>query len=103
MVMPTINKNTPPIFLKPLLWSYNFSKIDLNNDRKLIIISVINYGSLKEWRWLKEQYGKEEIKNTLKAIQATEIKPRARRLASLLFNISDDEFKYTPRGFDRRG
>lgn len=85
-----------PDFFKPLLWSYNFSKIDLERDKKVIIINTINYGDLRHWRWLFGYYGKEEIKKILESTPATELRSRVRRLVAVIFSITD--FNYAPRG-----
>lgn len=84
-----------PEFFRPLFWSYNFEKIDPEEQKKLIIISTINYGDLKHWRWLKESYGEEAVKEVLESISATELRFRAGRLAELLFNL---KLNYAPRG-----
>ena len=76
-----------PQFFRSLLWSYNFSEIDSEKDKKLIIVNAINYGDLEHWRWLVRQYGKETVKNTLENIPATEIRPRALKLAALIFSL----------------
>jgi hypothetical protein len=90
------NDSTLPQYFRPLLWSYDFSAIDLQKHRKTIVINTINYGDLKHWRWIAQFYGKEEIRKTLVSISATEIRQRVRRLASLIFNV--DTFNYAPRG-----
>jgi hypothetical protein len=89
------NTNLPDYF-KPILWSYDFSKIDPNKDEKTLIVQAINYGDLKHWRWVTNKFGKSEIKKVLSAIQATEMSPRTRRLAQVIFSI--DNFNYAPRG-----
>ncbi|MBL7154974.1 MAG: hypothetical protein ISS88_00505 [Candidatus Portnoybacteria bacterium] len=89
------NKNLPSFF-RPLLWSYNFDSIDLEKDKKTIIVNTINYGDLKHWRWVVKCYGKETIKKILTEIPATELRPRVRNLAALIFSI--ENFNYAPRG-----
>ena len=76
-----------PENFKPLLWSYDFSKIDAERDKKTIIINTINYGDLPHWRWLIAVYGKEGVSAVLKSLPATELRPRARRLAELIFQV----------------
>lgn len=90
-----MNRELPDYF-KPILWSYSPGKIDLEKDKKTIIVNAINYGDLKHWRWLKENYGEDAIRKILMTIPATEIKERARRLASIIFSITS--FNYAPRG-----
>lgn len=91
-------KDKLPNFFKPILWSLDFSQVDPERDRKNIILNAINYGTLAHWHWLVEHYGREEVKKVLAAVPATEFKPRARRLAGLMFAI--DNFNYAPRGAD---
>jgi hypothetical protein len=88
-----------PEFFRPILWSYNFSAIDSEKDKKIIITNAINYGDLKHWRWLVLNYGKNGISKVLKKIPATALRPAARRLASTLFSIKN--FNYVLRGVER--
>jgi hypothetical protein len=87
--------STLPEIFKPLLWSFDFSKIDSEKDKKIIILNAINYGTLNHWRWIINYYGKDEIRDILSTVYASEIKPRTRRLVSLLFFIP--HFNYAPR------
>jgi len=85
-----------PETFRPILWSYNFERLDPMKHRKTIIIQAINYGTLAHWRWLAHRYGRDAVRTVLSLAPATEIKPRARHLASLMFGI--DHFNYAPRG-----
>jgi hypothetical protein len=85
-----------PDYFKPILWSYDLDKLNLEKNKKTVIVSVINYGDLKHWRWLKENYGKKAVCEVLAKIRASEIRPGARRLASIIFGIN--QFNYAPRG-----
>ena len=87
---------TLPDTFRPLLWSYDFSRIDPLRHKKTIIVQALNYGTLAQWRWLVENYGRDGIRDTLAHIPASEIKPRALRLASLLLGV--ERFNYAPRG-----
>ena len=87
---------TLPKTFRPLLWSYDFSKLDPQRDNKTIIVQALNYGTLSQWRWLVETYGREGIREVLSHVQASEIKPRTLRLASLAFGV--EHFNYAPRG-----
>ncbi len=74
-----------PENLRPLFWSYRFDELEAAKDEKTIIVQLINYGTIAQWHWLGRQYGPDEVKRVLEAIPATEIKPRTRVLASILF------------------
>jgi len=85
-----------PSFFKPILWSYDFPKLDVWKDKKTIIINTINYGDLKHWRWLIKIYDLKRIRSVIKKVPFTEMRPRVLQLASLIFNIKD--FNHAPRG-----
>jgi Family of unknown function (DUF6922) len=85
----------PEIF-KPILWSYDFDQIDPAKHAKSIIVNAINYGTLAHWRWLRAHYGADRVRSIIGSIPATEIRPRAQRLAALVFGI--DRFNHAPRG-----
>jgi len=70
---------------KPLLWSFDFSKMDPVRDRKTVILNGVNYGTLKHWRWLSNYYGRDEVGRFLASVDTREIKPRTRRLVALVF------------------
>ena len=90
-----MNSQLPETF-RPILWSYDFDRLDPVKHRKMIIIQAINYGTFAHWRWLTQQYGGDGVRQVLSLAPATEIKPRARRLAALMFGV--DQFNYAPRG-----
>jgi hypothetical protein len=89
------NKQKLPDFFKPLFWSTNFNALDLDLNKKIIILTTVNYGDLNHWRWVKNYYGKDQLRNVLKQAPATEFKPRAGKLAEILFNF---KLNYAPRG-----
>lgn len=88
-------KEALPGYFKPVLWSYNFKTILPEKDKKTIITNAVNYGDLRHWRWLMNFYGKKEIGDILKTIPATEIRPRVRNLAAIIFSVNN--FNYEPR------
>jgi len=89
-------KTKLPKDFKPLLWSYDFSKIDPEEDIERIIINTVNYGDWKHWQWLVKNYGKERIKKFIENTPASEFRKRSLRLASLLLKIK--KIKYASRG-----
>jgi hypothetical protein len=88
------NKAQLPDSFRPLFWSYRFDQLEPTKDARTIVIQLINYGSLRHWRWLVRRYGTTEIKHVLESIPATEIRPRTRVLASLLFSIPTWRYAY---------
>lgn len=90
------NKHGLPETFKPILWSYVFAVFNPKKSVKTLIVQTINYGSLNQWRWIIDFYGKERVVEILQSIPASQIRPGARKLASLLLNI--ENFNYAQRG-----
>lgn len=84
-----ISKEFLPERFRHLFWSYHFSDIDVDKDKKTIIIQAINYGDLNHWAWLIKYYRLPVIKDILISVPASEINPRTRALVSLLFSINN--------------
>ncbi|MEK7211057.1 MAG: hypothetical protein AAB731_00300 [Patescibacteria group bacterium] len=87
------NKKLPEFF-RPLFWSYNFDSLDLGDNRKTIVLTAINYGSLRHWRWVRDYYGKTAVAGIISSVPASELKRRAGKLAEILFKI---KLNYAPR------
>jgi len=92
--MKTKNLNLP-LFFRPLLWSYNFSSIDSQKNKKTIILNTINYAGWKHWLWIIKFYGREGVKKIIEQTPKTEFRAPALKLISLLLDIK--EFKYASR------
>lgn len=84
-----------PKDIKPLLWSYKFSKIDPIKNKQIIIISIINYGNWEQWKWLIKIYGKQNLKKIIVNIPKSAFFERPVELISLLLGIK--KFKYASR------
>lgn len=54
-----------PIFLQPYLASYDLSKIDVEQDKDIIITEILNKGNFEALSWLGKVYTQEEIKQIL--------------------------------------
>jgi len=94
--MKTKNSSKLPLFFKPLFWGYDFNSIDFIENKKLIIINTLNYGDLKQWKWLVKIYGERSLKKTIESIPKSEFRKQVIPLIKLLFNIN--KFKYASRG-----
>lgn len=90
------NKNSKlPLIFKPLFWSYKFSSIEPERDKKRIIINTINYGRWKHWLWLIKYYGEKEVKKAIEETPKTEFREPALKLICLLLGIK--KLKYASR------
>lgn len=98
--MPKVKKRLPkklPADFKPLMWSYDFDKIDPLKDKETIIINTINYGSWKQWLWLFNYYGIKELKEIIFNIPQSEFRNyKGLSLVSLILGLK--KMKYENRG-----
>ena len=84
-----------PNFFKPVLWSYDLSKLDSAKDYRTILVQTINYGDWRHWQWLVKKYGKERIAHRIETLPASEFRSSALKLAQLLFGVK--KIKYVSR------
>lgn len=87
--------NLPEEF-KYLFWSYDFKRLDSKKDKRLIMLQIINYGSLESWKWLFKTYNKEEIKDFIEETPQSEFRPGALKLAMLL--VGAEKISHAQRG-----
>jgi len=87
-------KSKLPESFRPLLWSYRFSEIDPQRDKRIIIVNVLNYGDLSQWRWLVKTYGRKKLKEVIESVAASEFRKPVGTLLSLLLGV---KFKYVLR------
>lgn len=81
-----------------ILWSYDISQLDTEEDQRLIIINTINYGDLEHWRWISNHYGKDTVKDVLRRVPGHQLRKRVRPLVSILFDL--EVFNDTPRSLN---
>ncbi len=57
-----------PEFLQSVLWSYDLSKMSLDNpkDRNLVITQVLNHGDMRQLEWLTKTYSQKEIEDVVR-------------------------------------
>ena len=73
-----------PEMFKPILWSYDFEKVDPEKMKKALVSQSINYGSLKHWSWLRDFYGTEKLKEIYLSLPKTSMRASSRRLAEII-------------------
>lgn len=85
-----------PEFFRPVLWSFNFSRISAAKDAKEIIVNTINYGEWRHLQWIADYYGKAKLKEIIENTPASEFQPPALELSRALFGVQ--KLKYATRG-----
>ena len=82
-----VRKQSLPLSFKPLLWGLKWDALDVTKDREDIIVASINEGTLAQWKWITDVYGKKIIREILKRRLATEFHPESRNLVRVIFGI----------------
>lgn len=85
MTMKTIKIKQIPAYFRPILWSYNFEKLDPQKNQRDIILNTLNYGNLVRWFWILKSYGKVRVWHFVKQSRPTELRLGARRLAKIIY------------------
>lgn len=96
----TSRAQTVPSFFRPILWSYRPGALDPVRHKKIIIAAAVNYGSLKHWRWIAQQYGRRGVGRMLASLPATAIRAHVRPLAAIIFSVKS--FNNASRGAHKR-
>lgn len=80
-----------PKYIQSFLWSYDFAKMDLQKNKKVIILNLLNLGNEKSIKWLFETYKKEEIKRVIETSSLGEWNKKSLNFWKLFFNIGDNQ------------
>lgn len=81
---------------KAYFWDTDFSRLDEEKSKRLIIERVMNYGNLYEIQLIKSFYGLAELRTTL--CKLNYIDPKTLNFISLFFHIPKTKFKcYTKK------
>jgi hypothetical protein len=81
----------PPKFVTPYLWSSNIKEIDLQADKKRIILNVLNFGTKQATDWLFSFYSRSEIKSVIVSQGAKgELSNKSLNYWSLILNINSE-------------
>lgn len=84
-----------PDYFDKILWSYDSSQLEPDEDRHLVIVNTINYGDLEHWGWIKNYYGEDVVKGVLETVPVEQLRKRVRPLASIVFDV--EEFNHASR------
>ncbi len=89
---------------KHLFWDVELNDLSLNNNPKLIIQRVLDYGLINDWKIIYDYYGIDKIAKT--AITIKDLDKKSISFVSLLSNIPKEKFlcyttkQLTPKHWD---
>ncbi|OHB20868.1 MAG: hypothetical protein A2666_04440 [Parcubacteria group bacterium RIFCSPHIGHO2_01_FULL_47_10b] len=81
------NSQQLPDFFRPIMWSYDLSRVSPEKNITEIITNTLNVGMWEHLKWVVDFYGKERVQSTIINIPETALRPGAIALAKALFNI----------------
>jgi len=76
-----------PEFVRPFLWSYDVSEMNLKRDKKRIITNILNLGTSKTTDWLFSVYDKNDIRENVKNPMPGEWSEKSLNFWSIVFNV----------------
>ena len=87
MVSISTTEEYIPQYVAPFLWSYDIEHIDLERDKKRIVINVLNLGTKEATEWLFSVYQKEEIQKIVAESLASEWSKKSLHYWRLVLDI----------------
>ncbi len=84
-----------PDFHRFFWWIKNPNAIDLDENKRDVVLQMINYGGWQHWQWLVKRYGGEGIRETILEIPESAFIPSALKLIKLLFGVK--KLRYASR------
>jgi hypothetical protein len=86
---------------KHLFWDVNAAALDPDENKRLIISRVMDYGLMSDWKTIYHYYGIEIIAETLKTVK--ELSLPAASLVSLLSGVPIEQFLcYTTKQLNQK-
>ncbi len=74
-----------------LFWEYDSSDLDLVKDKDLIILRVLEYGQLEDWRFVQKFYSVDEIK--MAAVNSRSLDEVAMNFVAIYTKTAIEEFR----------
>lgn len=83
-----------PIYVQNCFWSFDLKELDLDLNKRRIILNVLNLGSLEALKWLFSQYSIKHIKSVLIDYGAKgELSAKALNYWGLILGVDSKELK----------
>lgn len=78
-------------FSSVIFWDCDRTIIDCEKNARYVISRVVMYGSLDDWKSIKQLYGLDRIRNEL--LQEKDIDPKTHHFISIIFDIPKEKFR----------
>ena len=80
-----------PEFLRPLFWDVDFSALDWETDRNLIVRRILQTGSWPAIQWLRSTWGDQSLRTWLRAHAGGRLSQRQLRYWGLILDLPEQE------------
>lgn len=78
-------------FSHNLFWDIELSELDLEKHAKFIVGRVLDYGTMNDWRFIRNYYGMERIKEI--ALNIRSMFPESLSFISTITHIPQNQFR----------
>ncbi len=85
--------NQIPQFLRPFLWSYDLSGLDLEIHKNIIIKNILDAGNEQATDWMKKTYSDKEIKDAIIKSFKSDWSRKSINFWSLVYRVSPEKEK----------
>lgn len=92
----TSRKSGLPGHLRPLLWDTTPARLDLERDAWFLMGRVLEFGTMRDVRWLQSVYGDERIHEFFRVAADPELSPRTITLWRLYFRAEKERWRSPP-------
>jgi hypothetical protein len=86
---------------KVLFWDTDFQNINWETKARYVIERVVMYGTVADWRAIKEFYGIEKIRSEM--LQSNNLDAKSLSFLSCVFNVPESQFKCYSQIQSRQG
>ena len=86
----------PPARMKHLFWDTRLTRIDLVRDESYVMARVLEFGLMRDVRWLMKRYGLPAIHRFLAASGHPELSPRTLAFWRVALNAEDETWRAPP-------
>jgi hypothetical protein len=86
-----------PVFLKKYFWDVDFEKVDLNKSRVYILKRMLEYGDEQAVAWMRKNFTKSEMKNTLSNFRG--YSQKSANFWAVILNVKKEDVKCLNKSF----
>jgi len=83
-----------PQFLKPFLWSYDLSRLDMEKHKNIIIKNILDLGTVQATDWMKENYTESDVKEAIKLSIRSDWSKKSISLWSFIYDVQPKDARF---------